>query len=507
MTMTVTMLQTRMGESGSLLSAGSSYTVTKTFGAYLVSAGYAADPNRGLSRQPGKRDDIRPLRPLVGIKPAGDNVSVGSSLVTAKTWFVKIGIPADFDAVQLVMYRHDTSVGSITYKAIIAATELAAAGATDGGTVDDKKYQPWVGGASLKAQGLDSASLPNGWRSVTWATASSIDIAPPTSAYSPTVAVSDVIACPSVPPTDGNGCRYLMIRLNTALVSGSPTIDYAPASLAGASGAAGIGEAADSINGGQLIQGFFTNDATGVYVSTPQSWTPTANFNQTIPCFGVILHTRRAALTVMAVGDSITQAKDMITAPDIAAHDRVSGFVRRACVKAQAATGVPMGFVNHGIASQNTSVYQASALAKLATWSPDVVVYSPWTPNYGPYGSTDTLKLVITRFRGFLAGMRQQCAINGARLVIWTGLPCPSTTIGTSAIDDLRKAINAEWVAQGGDPQYCVDMSTLLGDGASPERYNTSYGSESYPNALHPTLSGHEVMAVALSNVLAGLCA
>lgn len=452
-------------------------------------------------------DHNRRGRRVMGIKPAGDAVSTGSSLATAKTWFIKIGIPADFDAIQLVMYRHDTSVGSITYKAIIAATELATGGATDGATIDDKKYQPWVGNASLKAQGLDSATLPGGWRSVTWAGAASKDIAPPTSQYDPTYAVSDVIQCASVPSVDGNACRYLMIRLNTALVSGTPTIDYAPASLAGAGGDLGIGEAADSINGGQVLQGFFTNDAGGVYVSTPQSWTPPANFTQTIPCFGLIVHTRERAITVMGIGDSITQVKDAVTAPDVAAHDRVSGFIRRACVKAQASSGVPFGFVNHGIASQNTSIYQPSGLAKLTVWKPDVVVYSPWTPNYGPFGSTTILQLVIERFRRYLAEMRQQCELSSSRLVIWTGLPTPSTTIGTSAIDNLRKAINAEWVAQTGNAQATIDLSDVIGDGASPERYAVAYGAEAYPNALHPTLAGHEVMALALADLLVSVAA
>lgn len=509
MTMSITMIQTRMGESGSLLTAGSTYSVSDAFGLAMIGAGYASDTS-ATRRSPsalGVHDRSLPGKRVLGIKAAGDNVSTGSSLATAKTWFVKIGIPADFDAIQLVMYRHDTSVGSITYKAIIAATELAPGGATDGATIDDKKFQPWVGGVSLKSQGIDSATLPGGWRSVTWAGASSKDIAPPTSAYDPTYAVSDVIQCASVPTTDGNACRYLMIRLNTALVSGTPTIDYAPASLAGSSGELGIGEAADTINGGQVIQGFFTNDGSGVYVSAPQSWTPSANFNQTIPCFGLIVHTRKRAVTVMGIGDSITQVKDAVTAGDIAAHDRVSGFIRRACVKAQTASGVAFGFVNHGIASQNTSVFQPAGIAKLAVWRPDVVVYSPWTPNYGPFASTTILQLVIERFRRYLAEMRQQCEISGSRLVVWTGLPTPSTTIGTSAIDDLRKAINAEWVAQNGDAQRTVHLSARLGDGASPERYQVTYGAEAYPNGLHPTLAGHEVMATDLADLLVALAA
>lgn len=43
MTMRVTMTDTRMGESGSLLTSGNTYTVSDGFGAYLVGAGKATD--------------------------------------------------------------------------------------------------------------------------------------------------------------------------------------------------------------------------------------------------------------------------------------------------------------------------------------------------------------------------------------------------------------------------------------------------------------------------------
>ena len=431
---------------------------------------------------------------VMGIKATGDNVSTGSSLATAKSWYVKIAIPADWDAIQLVHYRHDTSAGNITYRACIAATEVAPlTGATD-------MWQPIVGGSPVLT--LDSTSAPNGWRTVTYSGASTVDIAAPSSAYAPTKTVSDIIQCPSVPSTDGNACRYLLIRINTS--SATASVDYAPASLAGSYGE---DVALTTYNGGQVLLGYFTNDAGAVYITAPQSNTPAATLNQTVPCFGLLVHARQRCMTVLGCGDSITQAKDMITAGDIAVHDRVSGFGRQACVLAQAATGVPFGWVNHGAASQNTAIFQPLAVSNLSTWRPDVLVYSAWTPNYGAYGSTDVLNLVVQRFRRYLAEMRQQCSLYGTTLIVWTGLPCPSTTISTSAIDDIRKAINAEWVAQGGNAQRVVDFSTLLGDGASPERLATSpmYGSEAYPNGLHPTLLGHQAMAARLAQVLAGL--
>ena len=49
MTMRITMNQARMGESGSLLTAGSTNTVSDAFGAAMVGAGYATDTDGALT--------------------------------------------------------------------------------------------------------------------------------------------------------------------------------------------------------------------------------------------------------------------------------------------------------------------------------------------------------------------------------------------------------------------------------------------------------------------------
>jgi hypothetical protein len=48
MTMRITMIQSRLGESGSVLVAGTTYTVSDPFGAAMVGAGYATDTDRAL---------------------------------------------------------------------------------------------------------------------------------------------------------------------------------------------------------------------------------------------------------------------------------------------------------------------------------------------------------------------------------------------------------------------------------------------------------------------------
>lgn len=75
MTMTVTMKQTRMGESGSLLVAGSSYSVSDAFGAFLVGAGLAADPYRVLTPPPSELSQAQVTAAQALVSGAGTSLS------------------------------------------------------------------------------------------------------------------------------------------------------------------------------------------------------------------------------------------------------------------------------------------------------------------------------------------------------------------------------------------------------------------------------------------------
>ena len=79
MTMRVTMLSTRMGESGTLLTAGSTYTVSDAFGAYLVGYKYATDTDLELT-PPSSEDHPYVLRDasgnVTGLSAGGDEFPI-----------------------------------------------------------------------------------------------------------------------------------------------------------------------------------------------------------------------------------------------------------------------------------------------------------------------------------------------------------------------------------------------------------------------------------------------
>lgn len=78
MTMRVTLTTTVMGESGSLLAAGSTYTVSEAFGASLVNSGRATDTDRALT--PAQTE----LKPYLATDPLTGriDISAGSATIT-----------------------------------------------------------------------------------------------------------------------------------------------------------------------------------------------------------------------------------------------------------------------------------------------------------------------------------------------------------------------------------------------------------------------------------------
>lgn len=75
MSMRITMLQTRMGEAGSLLTSGSTYTVGDAFGRAMIGAGYASDTDLQA-----RTELLRPQRALV--TAIGDSLMSGYAAVT-----------------------------------------------------------------------------------------------------------------------------------------------------------------------------------------------------------------------------------------------------------------------------------------------------------------------------------------------------------------------------------------------------------------------------------------
>lgn len=95
MTMRITMLQTRMGEAGSLLTvAGSPYTVSDSFGAAMVGAGYATDTDGVLT--PPNSQPIRFNSASLTVSALWANRAILANLGVSTAFFTDVGVGGSF---------------------------------------------------------------------------------------------------------------------------------------------------------------------------------------------------------------------------------------------------------------------------------------------------------------------------------------------------------------------------------------------------------------------------
>jgi len=139
-TMRVTMTRTTMGESGSLLTAGSTYTVSTAFGAYLVGQAKAAtDPDGALS--PLGSEPLRlATNPVTGAASAVDGA--GNSYPLARGVPILAGASAGADsgwlpinaAPERFAYQLDSGSTTTTFSIDISADGATSLGQAFTGT-------------------------------------------------------------------------------------------------------------------------------------------------------------------------------------------------------------------------------------------------------------------------------------------------------------------------------------------------------------------------------------
>jgi len=403
------------------------------------------------------------------------STSGGAGSTTATTtWQAKFTAEADFDAVRLVYFNHMSNATAI--KAIVAATETADS------STQDNISSPTVGGTLYNV--LDSTTDTYGWRSVTWGGASTLTAAAaatptgqvpnaPACGLLPSISTSDWIPLRSVPRADGGTLPLVMVRIyvDGATNQFSFVSDGTKLPLMRTPTAA---------NRGRIIQvSSAFGDGTSNITLKPSS------LGTTMQTFGIQYRCRRRGVTVLFVGDSITENNALVA-------DRFSNWGHRACADLSTADR-PITAFNAGASSQVTTTYWQHAKQVMAQAKPDVACYSVWSPNNGPY--TDA---ALTRYKTMNMLAQAQdfvdyCQQSGVTPILVTGIPYSSMT---SSTDPERKWLIAEInkMASGG---HCVvaDTNAVIGDGAAAERIKSTYD---YGDGIHPNESAIESVIVPL---------
>jgi lysophospholipase L1-like esterase len=353
-------------------------------------------------------------------------------------------------------------------------------------------YTPATGKIEIRTKGTKVRVQP--------ATPSFAPLDTTNASFLPAMVYSDWMPVKSTPRADGGTLPLLIYRIN--VVSG--TTSYVGSTTAM--------ETPSASNQGRIFQGLFLTDASGVYVTTPQTWTPTpgGGLNRSDMTVGIdYMPTSGVGVNVMYVGDSITQSTNV---SDISTY-----WGRRACNALSDELGFAVGATNFGASTQTTETYLNSFLLTVDQVNPQVVVYSAFSPNdngsFGDLTSVAGAKYLFLLAKVRLMRLLSECKKRGIVPIIWTGIPTPSTRIPASSIgvqvNALFKAYNAEVLAiAAAQGAWGVDMFAAMTDGGAGDatygidRIPDSLGAEAYPNGLHPDDGGAEAMKAALLPVL-----
>jgi lysophospholipase L1-like esterase len=397
-------------------------------------------------------------------------VSSTSSQSTAFTYCQKEAVEAGFDAIRLVYHHHAATTPTLA--AIVAATETSK---TD--TVDNL-FEPIANGT--KFQQKDSTTSPYGWRTVTWAGASTKTLLADGAQQRPALYASDWIPLQSVPRASGEESTLPLVMVR-CYVSNAAAQNF----TVGAANSLMRTSTAD--NTGRILQsGAYLGDGVGTISDANR---PGSLASSHIP-FAIQYRTRARGLSVIAIGDSITQGTPGAT-------DAMSSWVLRACALASSSTK-PVSAWNCGSASQNGTVFTTAGNDALAVGGVNVVVYSAFTPNDYSSPTAGQMSYLITQMMGRTQAMIDYCQANRLALVVWTGIPNISGL--SAAADAVRKSYNDALRAMASTSKtfFLFDADAIVSDGASPANMVAAYNLDN----IHPNNAGIAAIASGLAAVL-----
>ena len=315
-----------------------------------------------------------------------------------------------------------------------------------------------------------SKITPTGtWATVTVAGSSTFTLPARVSASEPSYTVSDWIRLDSIPRDDGGTLPLAMARL------------FIPVANATFSSTGGINAGFDALYPDALSwQTRQQVDGVG----TPANLTGTGE-GTTVAFHSLQFRSSVANATVLGVGDSITSG--------FAGTVQQDNWGWRA-VNALRALGNRVSWLNGGVNGQTSTQYLARGKSLAAATAPQIVTYSPFTPNDGTPNATT----IATQWANTLDFL-DWCSANRYVPVLTT--PCPWDSL-TLAQDDLRKGLRDRILALR-DRVDVIDFDAVLSNQASPARFGAGLGD----GDKHPITAGYAVMAAAAQPVFADILA
>jgi len=223
--------------------------------------------------------------------------------------------------------------------------------------------------------------------------------------------------------------------------------------------------------------------ANGDFVTTPSGFTAGNGVTSNItPIFGFEFMNAKRVVKVLCVGSSTTQGQGSTPSDSL-----FRSWVQRA-QETFNASSIPVNMINYGYAGLASATYIAYGKAAIANHQPAIGALQVYTPNDG----TLTQAIADTQFAQAVDWANYCISQDCLPLLVFT---TPNENLDATQ-DGYRKALITRCKASG---FAVLDMTTAVGDGASPEKFIPAFKFD----ALHPDDDGYDAMTeVAAETIL-----
>jgi len=461
-TMSVLMKTNKYYTDGNLLQTGVQYTVTKEWGQDALSRNWCEDvaevfpetetPSGLTAAQITATQSLVsvagnlapfPRRSTIVTRGMATFVNAGTAnAAPGWTSHIRVAADADFTHVRLV-------IPNLEAAAVTLCTGIVAATAN-----------------------TTSKITPTGaWATVTVAGSATFTLPARVSAQEPSYTVTDWIRLDSIARDDGGTLPLAMARL------------FIPqASNATFSATGGLSSGFDALYPDALA--WQTRQQVDG-VTTPASLTSTSE-GTTVAFHTLQFRSAVPNCTVLGIGDSITSG--------------FSGTVQQnnwgwRAVQALQVAGSRVSWMNGGVNGQTTTQYLARGKSLAAAMSPQIVVYSAFSPNDGTPNAT----IINTQWANVLEFL-DWASSNRYVPVVTTPVPWDSLTAPQDAFRITLRDRVLGLRALGVD---VIDFDAVTSNQASPARWNTGMGD----GDKHPIDAGYAAMAAAAQAVFSAILA
>ncbi len=324
-----------------------------------------------------------------------------------------------------------------------------------------------VGGAFLAPSTSITSTTPTGTSvPVTWDGASTVTLAARIASGRPSVVWSDWISIEGLPLSSNGNLYPCHLRVYVAAgplsVSGSHMVvtDFAPAT-------------ANSVVDGRYILCY---RKTGDFVTSNESGFTTPTATNLSPVLEMEYLHNAPVLTVMGIGDSIMWGSgDTVVGASYAFH----------AINSASSPDMPIYWENYAVPSTTTSQFLTRLQDAIAAGRrPDVLAYSPFSPNDG---TPSAAIIQAQKFR--LAQVLDICRTYNIIPLLVTGI-CNTAAAWNAAADNFRKDFNAYLMSMAGNGIFVADINRPVSNGDTPARFNTTLSTD----GTHQNNAGNAVM-------------